>query len=190
MDWRTQLGAVTELARQMREVDSTIANAARSALRNYLEHEGDNFVRTSIIDALMEDEALRAADEKRRADAVWQAQQEKRQAGGKRQAEAARQTEEEQRRAEAARRSEEEKRRTDAAQLVVNLASADLASMDWRTRLGAVTELARQMREVDTIIANAARSALQTYLKHEGDNFVRASIIDALMEDEALRGGR
>jgi TIR domain len=223
MDWRRRLGAVTALAQQMREVNTIITKAARSALQSHLEHESDNFVRASIINTLAEDEARRAAEEKRRAEADWLATRatadlaamdwrtrvgavsaltrQMREADTLT-ARAARSTLQSHLEHEIdnfvrasiintlaedeARRAAEEKPRADADWLAKR-ARADLAAMDWRTRVGAVSALTGQMREADTLTARAARSTLRSHLQHESDNFVRASIIDALTEDEARR---
>jgi hypothetical protein len=164
-DWRTRLSAVIALTRQMHEIDTTIAEAARSALQSHLQHEHNDFIRATVIDGLPKDETRRPEEEQQRAEAARRAEQEERRA------EAARQVWAENQRAEAARQAKK--------------ASVDLAAADWRTRLSAVIAFTQQMREIDSTIAEAARSALQSHLQHERDNFVRASIINALAEDEA-----
>jgi Caspase domain len=109
-NWRTRLGAVTELAQQMHEGGIISARAARLTLRRHLQQpepqrEHDYRVRDAINKALEEEEKRRAEaeEEQRRAEAVRQAEEEQR-------AEAARLADEEHRRADAARPVEEEKR--------------------------------------------------------------------------------
>ena len=67
-DLRVRLRAVTALVRSMREGNPTVAKAARLALESHLPYEGVNSIRASIINALAEDAARRADEEKGRAD--------------------------------------------------------------------------------------------------------------------------
>jgi len=135
--------------------------------------------------------ARQAEEEKKRAEAARRAEEKNRQAEAARLAAEERQrteatrlaTEEERQRAEAARHVEEQNRRTEAARQAKR-ASVDLAAADWRTRWSAVITLTHQTRETDTIVAEAARRALQSHLQHERDDFIRASIIEALPKDE------
>src|SRR5438034_2597627 len=68
---------------------------------------------------------------------------------------------------------------------------AALADENWRTRLGAVTELTQQMRDGDIIAARVARLALQRHLRNsqrpERDYRVREAITNALAEEEKRR---
>src|SRR5215471_12348192 len=68
---------------------------------------------------------------------------------------------------------------------------AALTAENWRTRLGAVTELAHLMREGNTIAARAARLMLQRHvdnLKQPELNYrVRDAIADALSQEEKQR---
>src|SRR5215472_109275 len=150
-DWRTRWSAVITLTHQTRETDNIVAEAARRALQSHLQHERDDFIRASIIEALPKDETRLAIEEKQQAEGV-------------------RHVEEQNRRAEAARQAKR--------------ASVDLAAADWRTRWSAVITLTHQTRETDTIVAEAARRALQSHLQHERDDFIRASITEALPKDE------
>jgi hypothetical protein len=102
-NWRTRLGAVTELVRLMQEGNTTAARAACLVLQRHLDNpkqpELNYRVRDAITDALGQGE--------KRREAAQQVEEEKQQA------EAARQAKEEKRRTEAARQSEEEKRRAE-----------------------------------------------------------------------------
>jgi uncharacterized caspase-like protein len=104
-NWRTRLGAVTELAHLMREGNSTAARAARLVLQRHLvnakQPELNYRVRDAVTDALGQGEkrqeaAREAEEEKQRAEAALQAEEE-----GQR-AEAARLTRKELKRAETA----------------------------------------------------------------------------------------
>jgi hypothetical protein len=112
-NWRTRLGAVTELAQQMHEGSTIAARAARLALRRHVQQpepqrEHDYRVRDAINKALEE-------EDKRRAEAARQAEEEQRGAETMRQAEeelrseAARQAAWEKQRAAVARQAEEER---------------------------------------------------------------------------------
>lgn len=59
---------------------------------------------------------------------------------------------------------------------------AALAGEDWRARLGAVAELAQQLREGVSIAARPARMLLQDQLQRERDYAVRTAITTALHE--------
>ena len=117
-NWRTRLGAVTELAHLVREGNTVAARAARLVLQRHITNskqpELNYRVRDAITDALGQGEQRREAtrlaeEERQRAEAARQAEEEKQRA------EAARQAEEEKQRAEAARLAEEETRRAEAA---------------------------------------------------------------------------
>ena len=103
-DYRTRLGAVTELTLQMGDGEggTAVARAARVVLQHHFQHERDYVVRQAVNRAL-------ADDEKRRAEAAPQAEEEKRRV------EAARQAEEEKRQAEAPQQTEEQKQRAETA---------------------------------------------------------------------------
>jgi hypothetical protein len=60
---------------------------------------------------------------------------------------------------------------------------AGLAAEEYRTRLGAVAELALKMEEVHTLTARSARRLLQHHLERERDYIVRAAITNALREE-------
>jgi hypothetical protein len=117
-NWRTRLGAVTELAHLVREGNSTAARAARLVLQRHLanpkEPELNYRVRDAVSVALgqgekREEAAREAEEERQRAAAAQQAEEEKRRA------ETPRLVEEEKRQAEAAEHSEEESRWGNAA---------------------------------------------------------------------------
>jgi hypothetical protein len=86
-EFRTRLGAVTELTLQMDEVHTVAARAARRVLERHLLRERDFQVRRAIARALeggsnRPSEAARPAEEeKRRAEAARQAEEEKQRAG-------------------------------------------------------------------------------------------------------------
>jgi hypothetical protein len=60
---------------------------------------------------------------------------------------------------------------------------AGLAAQEYRTRLGAVAELALKMEEVHTVTARTSRRLLQHHLERERDYIVRAAITNALREE-------
>ncbi len=173
-NWRTRLGAVSELAQQMREGGTIAARAARLALRRHLQQpepqrEHDYRVRDAINKALEEEEKQRteaarlAEEEKQRAEAARLAEEEKQRAGAarlaeeeKQRAEAARVAEEGKRRAEAARQAKEEKLRAETARRAKEeeqQAEAARSAEEEKRRAEAIRQAAAELR------AEAARQA-------------------------------